>query len=131
MDVDYTLESFRVPDLHPRSQERPPKSGRVPDFFENIFFRFLDVSRCFGGFVNFFFWKYFLGTKCWKSDWQNFRNFSSHFFKNGPKKNEKKKLPKPLKHRETLRNLITKLKKLGTLPDFGGCSWLLGWISGT
>ena len=44
MDVDYTLESFRVPDLHPRSQERPPKSGRVPDFFQKFFIHFLDVS---------------------------------------------------------------------------------------
>ena len=44
MVVDYTLKQFWVPDLHPRSQERPPMSGRVPDFFENIFFRFLDVS---------------------------------------------------------------------------------------
>ena len=26
-----TLEPFVVPDLHPRSQERPPKSGSVPD----------------------------------------------------------------------------------------------------
>ena len=75
MDVDYTLESFRVPDLHPRSQERPPKSGRVPDFFQNIFFHFLDVSRRFGGFVNFFFSKKFSGTKFSKSDWQNFGNF--------------------------------------------------------
>ena len=45
MDFDYTLESFRVPDLHPRSQERPPKSGRVPDFFQTNVFEFLDVSR--------------------------------------------------------------------------------------
>ena len=26
MVIDYTLEPFWVPDLHPRSQERPPKS---------------------------------------------------------------------------------------------------------
>ena len=38
MDVDSTLESFRVPDLHPKSQERPPKSGRVTDLFLNTFF---------------------------------------------------------------------------------------------
>ena len=41
MDVDYTLESFRVPDLHPRSQEHPPKSGRVPDLFQKHFTKFL------------------------------------------------------------------------------------------
>ena len=63
MVVDYTLKQFWVPDLHPRSQERPPKSGRVPDLFQNIFFNFLDVSRRFGGFVNFCFSKKFSGTK--------------------------------------------------------------------
>ena len=45
---DYTLEPFWVPDLHPRSQERTPKSGRVPDFFQNFlsnFSRFLGVLR--------------------------------------------------------------------------------------
>ena len=68
-DVDYTLESFMVPDLHPRSQERHPKSGRVPDF-KKIIIEFLEVSLCFGGFSNFFFQDNF-----WKSDWLNFRNF--------------------------------------------------------
>ena len=53
MDVDYTLESFRVPDLHPRSQERPPKSGRVSDFKKNVY-EFLDVSRVLGGLATFF-----------------------------------------------------------------------------
>ena len=82
MVIDYTLEPFWVPDLHPRSEERPSKSGRVPDFLQNyksfgkhlekkftfervrnvlqsqegflIFVKFLDVSQCFRGFGNFF-----------------------------------------------------------------------------
>ena len=52
MVVDYSLEPFWVPDLHPRSQERPRKSGRVPDF-KKKFIKFLNVSRRFGEFVNF------------------------------------------------------------------------------
>ena len=55
MVVDYSLESFWVPDLHFRSQERPPKSGRVPDCFQNDVIHFFDVSQCFGGFANFLF----------------------------------------------------------------------------
>ena len=44
MVIDYTLEPFWVPDLHPRSQELPPKSRRVPDFvFNNLY----HISWCF------------------------------------------------------------------------------------
>ena len=53
MVVDYTLEPFYVPDLHPRSQECLPKSGRVPDFCQNNLITFLNVSRCFEGFGTF------------------------------------------------------------------------------
>ena len=73
MIIDYKLESFRVPDLHPRSQEPPPKSGRVPDFFENIFFDFSMFLDVWGDLWTFFF-KYFLGTKFLKRDCQNFWN---------------------------------------------------------
>ena len=31
MVKEITLEPFGVPDLHPRSQECPPKFGSVPD----------------------------------------------------------------------------------------------------
>ena len=31
--IDYTLEPFWALDLYPRSQERPAKLGRVPNFF--------------------------------------------------------------------------------------------------
>ena len=46
MVIDYSLEPFWVPDLHPRSQEHPPKSWRVPDFFENV----IRISWCFSVF---------------------------------------------------------------------------------
>ena len=47
MDIDYTLESFRVPDLYLRSQELPPKSGRVPDNDQIYFFYFFRYIRTY------------------------------------------------------------------------------------
>ena len=44
--VDYnTLEPFGVVDLHLRSQERPPVSGRVPDKCPYLFFSVLGIER--------------------------------------------------------------------------------------
>ena len=39
MVVDYTFEPFGVPDLHPRSQEHYPKSGRVSNFLNLIVYK--------------------------------------------------------------------------------------------
>ena len=52
----------------------------VPDF-QKIKIKFFNVSRCFGGFRNFFF-LFFFRDHFWKSDWQNFGNLQ--------KKNQKK-----------------------------------------
>ena len=52
MVVDYSLEPFWVPDLHPRSQERPPKSRRGSWFFQKNVITFLNFSRCFREFGN-------------------------------------------------------------------------------
>ena len=40
MVVDYSLEPFWVPDLHPRSQERPPKSRMGSWFFKKMLSNF-------------------------------------------------------------------------------------------
>ena len=44
---DITLEPLGVPDLHPRSQERPPKSGSVPDCTKSNFFNFEDKEESY------------------------------------------------------------------------------------
>ena len=67
MVVDYTFEPFWVPDIHLRSQEHPPKSGRVSDFHPksqgpspksgnvtNFVVTFLYVSLSFGVLAIFF-----------------------------------------------------------------------------
>ena len=75
MAIDLSLEPFWVPDLHLTSQEHPPKSGRVPDFFQKNVITFLNFSRCFGGSGNFFS-SFFFGTIFDKNDLK-FRNFYS------------------------------------------------------
>ena len=78
MVIDYILDIFGVPDLHPRSQERPQKSGRVSDFWI-VCFAFLDVSCCFRGFSKLF--RLFFGwTILRKGDWQNFGNVLDFLF---------------------------------------------------
>ena len=65
---------------------------------------------------------------------QQFPKFCQSLFENFvPKKFfEQKKFTIPPKHRETSRKWKKIFwKKSGTLPDFGGRSWLLGWRSGT
>ena len=51
MVVVYTMETFWVPDLHPRSQECHPKSGRVPAKQNNkeTFLRLEDISDSWDG----------------------------------------------------------------------------------
>ena len=45
MVIDYTLEPFQVPDLHPRSQKHHPKSGRVSDGWPDISLLMLELQR--------------------------------------------------------------------------------------
>ena len=83
MVIDFTLEPFWVPDLHPRSQERPSKSGRVPDFFLNYFinfFMFLGVLGAWTLFSFFFsflvFFSFFLFRTVFEiGDWKIFGSF--------------------------------------------------------
>ena len=58
--VEYTLESFRVRDLHPRSQERPSESGRVPFFFNYVitFPMFHSEKGGLNCFIYFFTWPF-------------------------------------------------------------------------
>ena len=49
MVIGYTFELFWVPDLHPRSQEHPPKSRRGSRFLKVCLSNF-SVFQCFGGF---------------------------------------------------------------------------------
>jgi len=52
MVVDFTFKIW-VSDIHPRSQECPPKSGRVPDFVE-FFLHILMFLYDLGGLAVFF-----------------------------------------------------------------------------